>query len=293
MAETLRRPYGRGTGSATTDGCEPMRRAARRQRDVAGLQRVGVLDHLVGRTPAFTARCRFGRAAEAGGERQVAGAVAEQLPAHVVVDAHVGAAEAVDRLLRVADDEQLARPPDAPASSPAPPGRPTPAAAAARPAADRCPGTRPRRCARTAPASAARTPSWSRTRLRARCSRSKKSSSPRRAFRLLVALEAAAQLVAQQRRQIRIGVALEDVELQHQLLMRLVGGRAAELLGERSARSPCGRGGSPGRGTGRSAAPRPRRGRRRRCSSGQLVAGAPRRRRVEIQRIAQDSWPRA
>ena len=41
-------------------------------------------------------------------------------------------------------------------------------------------------------------------------------------LQLLVALEAAAQLVAQQRRQVGVGVALEDVELQHQLLIGLV-----------------------------------------------------------------------
>ena len=48
IADTLRLPYGRGTGSATTDGCAPIGSRLGRQRDVAGLQRVGVLDHRLG-----------------------------------------------------------------------------------------------------------------------------------------------------------------------------------------------------------------------------------------------------
>ncbi len=46
-------------------------------------------------------------------------------------------------------------------------------------------------------------------------------------LQLLVEIEAAAQLVAQQRREIGVRIALEDVELQHQLLQRFVGHRSA------------------------------------------------------------------
>ena len=62
-----------------------------------------------GANAALTACWIVGHGAEAAAQRHARGAVAPQLLAHRLVDADVGAAEAVDRLLRVADHEQLAR----------------------------------------------------------------------------------------------------------------------------------------------------------------------------------------
>ena len=63
-------------------------------------------------------------------------------------------------------------------------------------------------------------------------------------LQVLVAIEAAAQLVAQQRREVRVGIALEDVELEHQLLQRLVSVAARVSPLAKLAVVPCARGGS-------------------------------------------------
>ena len=74
-------------------------------------------------------------------------AAAAQERLHLLVDADVGAAEAVDRLLRVADDEELARHRRHLAPVARRRDRRPRAAAGSRPGAGRCPGTRRRRCA--------------------------------------------------------------------------------------------------------------------------------------------------
>ena len=85
-------------------------------------------------------------ATEAGGQlRRRRAPWRAQLRAHLLVDADVGAAEAIDRLLRVADDEQLAGRGRHGAPVAHRPDRRRRAAAGSRPAADRCPGTRRRR----------------------------------------------------------------------------------------------------------------------------------------------------
>ena len=96
---------------------------------------------------------------------------------HGVVDADVGATEAVDRLLRVADDEEAAGPrlrvtPVARVAI----GRTT--AGSAPPAGGRCPGTRRRRCSDTARRSTSVHSALPRTRSRAQISRSSKSAVP-------------------------------------------------------------------------------------------------------------------
>ena len=200
---------------------------ARRQRDVAGLQRVGVLDH------DLTEPCRqhvADSALAAGGQRQMARAVREQLTADVV-DLDVGATEAVDGLLRVADDEQLARH--------GPHGTPVPLMRVVRgqqqqelrPGADRCPGTRRRRYGRTVTA-AGRGPLVLLHQRARTVQQVEEVQLAATRLQVLVEIEAAAQLVAQQRREVGVRIALEDVELEHQLLQRLVGCRAREPLGE-------------------------------------------------------------
>ena len=105
-------------------------------------------------------------------------------------------------------------------------------------------------------------------------------------LQLLVAVEAAAQLVAQQRRQIRVGVALEDVELQHQLLQGLVGRASREALGEVRAVALAG----AAEVAIAAQVDQQRLGAVEIAGLDQhrqLVAGPPRRGGVEIQRIAQ------
>ena len=157
-------------------------------------------------------------------------AVAEQLPAHIVVDLHVGAAEAVDGLLRVADDEELPRHRTH--------GLPIALARVVGRQQQQKLGLQRIGVLELVHEDAgapflqlpARRSRRSSTRSRARCSRSKKSSSPRRAFSSLVEGKAAAQLVAQQRRQIRVGVALED--------RRVAAPAPAGLVGRGPSRDP-------------------------------------------------------
>ena len=77
------------------------------ERDVAGLQRQIVAGH-DGRKRGVHERLNLGNAAKA--RRQVEERCAPVLdaPAHFAIDGHVGAAEAVDRLLRIADQEEPA-----------------------------------------------------------------------------------------------------------------------------------------------------------------------------------------
>ena len=81
----------------------------RQQRDVVGLQRIGVAVHVV-------AERRVHEMLDAGTLRNDVCSVTAVAPlslqtvAHAAIGADVGAAEAIDRLLRIADDEQRARP---------------------------------------------------------------------------------------------------------------------------------------------------------------------------------------
>ena len=81
--------------------------AMRRQRHVAGLQRQLVGGHLR-RERRVDEPLDRRHAAVARRQLQHASAAALELPADAPVGADVGAAEPVDRLLRIADDEQLA-----------------------------------------------------------------------------------------------------------------------------------------------------------------------------------------
>ena len=107
IAERLRTPYGSGTGSAMTAGCPLIAGAVRGQRHVVGLQRAA--------SPVITgANAAFTHAWISGTLRKLVVSLTGVAPrrdeplAHVAVDADVGAAEAIDRLLRVADDEEAA-----------------------------------------------------------------------------------------------------------------------------------------------------------------------------------------
>ncbi len=82
--------------------------AVRGQRDVVGLQRHRIGPHGAAERRVHEALNRR-HAAVAGGQLQDAPAARRELIADVPVGAHVGAAKPVDRLLRVADDEELAR----------------------------------------------------------------------------------------------------------------------------------------------------------------------------------------
>ena len=78
--------------------------AERLQRNVAGLQRVGIAGHHR-RERRVDARLDLGHAPEAGVQLQEPGALGFQLFADFAVDPDVGAAEPIDRLLRIADDK--------------------------------------------------------------------------------------------------------------------------------------------------------------------------------------------
>ena len=82
------------------------RGAMRRERHVVGLERDRVAGH-DRRERGVHARLDLRHAAEAGGQRDAASRRSADEPlADLAVDADVGAAEPVDRLLRIADDEQ-------------------------------------------------------------------------------------------------------------------------------------------------------------------------------------------
>ena len=92
-----------------------------------------------------------GDGAEVGGEGQHFPTVRLDEALHLLVDGDVGPAEAVDALLGVADDEELAWRGGLGASRPrARPSGPRPGGRRSRPAAGRCPGTRPRGRSRSA-----------------------------------------------------------------------------------------------------------------------------------------------
>src|SRR5436853_74877 len=96
------RPYGFGTGSATTAGCPAVA-----GRDWAiGLQRRSVSGHLV-RERGVHEMLDLRHAAIARREMQDTPAARLEPIAYVPIRADVGAAEPVDGLFRIADDEQL------------------------------------------------------------------------------------------------------------------------------------------------------------------------------------------
>ena len=103
------RPYGAGTGSAITDG-----RSGQSSRtslsSMYGDCSVTGSSCITGANAALIARCIVGVARKLAVQRQPDGAAGLELIAHVAIDADVGAAEAIDRLLRIADDEQRAGP---------------------------------------------------------------------------------------------------------------------------------------------------------------------------------------
>ena len=100
---------GLGDGQRHDRRLTGQRRTIGRERDVGRLERQRVAGH--DRTERVVhARLDFGDAAEAGVEVHEPGAERGQPVAHLAVDADVRAAEAVDRLLRVADEKQRAGP---------------------------------------------------------------------------------------------------------------------------------------------------------------------------------------
>ncbi len=132
----------RRAGSASPDDADDKRHVLR-------LQRLSVTRHHRCEARVDDALDRRRRAEARVQERPFRAARHEQL-AHFPVGLHVRTSETVDRLLRVADDEELAGDrADAVASRSGRDRRP-PAAAGSPPEADRCPGTRPRRGRRNA-----------------------------------------------------------------------------------------------------------------------------------------------
>ena len=138
------------------------------------------------------------RGSSSSGDGRRAGG--DQPALHRLVERHVGAPEPVDRLLGIADEEELAgRGRDA-----LPVGVSAGSAAARSSRISACSGSVSwnsstkmcvkRRCR------SARTAAWSRTRSRARSSRSRKSSDADRALQLLVAIDHRPELRAEQRR---------------------------------------------------------------------------------------------
>ena len=118
----------------------------RSQRHVAGLQRAAVVGHRRRERRVHEVLNLWDRA-EARRQVDGRGTGGDQQILHRLVGPHVRAAEPVDRLLGIADEEELAgRGPDV---LPAGHGgvRRRTAAARSRPAAGPCPGTRRRRCA--------------------------------------------------------------------------------------------------------------------------------------------------
>ncbi len=77
------------------------------ERDVVGLQRHWIASH-DRRKRGVHKRLQLGHAAKARGQMQQARAAILEAPADILIDANVGAAEAIDRLLRIADEEQTA-----------------------------------------------------------------------------------------------------------------------------------------------------------------------------------------
>ena len=89
-------------------GLARLGRPHRRQRHVVRLHGDGIAGH-PRRERGVDGVLDLGHGAEAAAQRHARRPVAPELLAHRLVDADVGAAEPVDRLLGVADDEQLAR----------------------------------------------------------------------------------------------------------------------------------------------------------------------------------------
>ena len=67
-----------------------------------------MLPSITGSNAALMTRCNASNAAKTLPQLDEPGAALDQLLADLSVDVHVGATEAIDRLLRIADQEQLA-----------------------------------------------------------------------------------------------------------------------------------------------------------------------------------------
>ena len=106
--DTYRRAYGSGTGSATIDGWSIERGTIPIEANVFGLQRELIAGHdrLERRVHK---RLNPGNAAEAGFEVEAIRPPFFNATTHLTVDGNIGAPEAIDRLLRIADEKQPAR----------------------------------------------------------------------------------------------------------------------------------------------------------------------------------------
>jgi hypothetical protein len=106
---TIRRksPYGFGTGSATTAGC--VSTFARNGSSGTYAAWPSLVPSMQRANAAFTTDWMSGTLRKLTVRWTTSAPAATSWPLHGLVERHVGAPEAVDRLLRVADEEELRR----------------------------------------------------------------------------------------------------------------------------------------------------------------------------------------